>query len=145
MTHNKTIIGQTVHCLIADCQHSFQQAITLHIMKPPPPCYAVGLMLVRRGPSPHDSLGLMASRGTQTLVKQISAPLAGLSWLMGRTGERERKAGLPGVMPTAWLLTKELARVAGTEPRAGGGTGAEKGETSGAAAPTAVVASAIPN
>lgn len=88
----------------------------------------------------------MASRGTKTLVRPTSVPLAGLSWLRERMGDRERKAGLPGAMPAAWLLTKELARVAGTGPRAGAGTGAEKEEASGAAAAAVVaLASPIPN
>ena len=83
---------------------------------------------------PCDLLGLMESKGTKTLVREMASPLAGLSWLMARMGDKDRKWGLPGVPPTSWLLTKEVAREAGIEPRAGVGIGAEKEEIRGAAA-----------
>lgn len=47
-----------------------------------------------------NSLGLMVSRGTNTLARDTSCPLPGLDWLRGRTGDRERNRGLS----SAWLL-----------------------------------------
>lgn len=55
-------------------------------------------------------LGLMASRGTCTLLREMSAALAGLPWRGGWwQGDREWNNGLPGAEPRLWALAWDRA------------------------------------
>ena len=61
-------------------------------------------------------LGLMASRGTCTLLREMSVALAGLPWKGGLQGDRERNSGLPGAEPRLWTLAWDRAGEPGMVP-----------------------------
>lgn len=54
-------------------------------------------------------LGLIASRGTCTLPREMSAALAGLPCSGGWQGDREWNSGLPGAEPRLWALAWDRA------------------------------------
>lgn len=77
--------------------------------KPPNPFLSYSL--------PQDSLGRMASRGTCTLDRDTSGPLAGLPpWREGWMGDKERNRGLPGAEPSIWALAWDTAGEPGMVP-----------------------------
>lgn len=47
-------------------------------------------------------LGLIASSGTCTALRETSVALPGLPWRGGWQGDRERNSGLPGAEPRLW-------------------------------------------
>lgn len=59
------------------------------------------------------SLGLMASKGTWTLLREMSAPLPELPWRGGWQGDREQNTGLPGA--TVWFWERDKAGELGIE------------------------------
>lgn len=64
-------------------------------------------------PAPMSLLGLMASKATCTLLREMSAALAGLPC---RQGDRERNSGLPGAEPRLWTWAWDSAGEPGMEP-----------------------------
>lgn len=58
----------------------------------------------------------MASRGTCTLLREISLALAGLPWSGGWQGDRERNSGLPGAESKLWAFTWDKAGEPGKGP-----------------------------
>lgn len=58
----------------------------------------------------------MASRGTCTLLREVSVGLAGLPWRGGWQGDRERNRGLPGAEPRLWALAWDRAGELGIVP-----------------------------